>query len=298
MRVQRLAVRHCVFRKGVAMMSPCKRSGMFVALLCLCLQAAPAPAAKGGPPVQLKIQSVNVAYQSSGAPEYLMITGVNFGAAGGIVALNAIAQEVKTWTPTGIMVMVAGVTEPGTYLLEVAAAGNQGAVSYDAADVTLGAAGSEGPPGAQGPAGTSGPQGPAGPAGPMGATGPQGPQGETGPAGPQGATGPEGPQGATGPAGPPGEAGNAGISGYEVISSQVNVVFFPGTSATIGHRCPTGKKVLGGGCMDVNSRGGAILLTSAPSPDGQRWNCTWRYPGTDSVFALDVSTHAICATVP
>lgn len=288
MRVQRLAVRHSVFRKGVAMMSPCKRSGMFVALLCLCLQAAPAPAAKGGPPVQLKIQSVNVAYQSSGAPEYLMITGVNFGAAGGIVALNAIAQEVKTWTPTGIMVRVAGVTEPGTYLLEVAAAGNQGAVSYDAADVTLGAAGSEGPPGAQGPAGTSGPQGPAGPAGPMGATGPQGPQGETGPAGPQGATGPAGPQG---------PQGNAGIPGYEVIEVVRADTNFPvNGSVGIFAECPAGKKVLGGGCVGHYYGNSVNLLTSFPQPAGGLWNCWWHNP-REAPVTLNVKAYAICATV-
>lgn len=279
------------------MMSTWQRSSTLVTLLCLFLAAASAQAANGQPPVQLKIQSVNVAYQSSGAPEYLMITGVNFGAAGGIVALNAIAQEIKVWTPTGIMVRVAGVTEPGTYLLEVAAAGNQGAVSYDAADVTLGAVGPAGPTGGPGPAGPQGSQGPAGPAGPMGATGPQGPQGATGPQGPQGATGPQGLQGASGPAGPQGAPGTAGISGYEVIEDMQQVDFAANGTVGTAAFCPAGKKALGGGCAGSGLGGPVDVVTSAPPPAGGLWNCTWRNPHATPV-TVNLRAYAICATVP
>lgn len=85
-----------------------------------------------------------------------------------------------------------------------------------------------------------GPQGPVGPAGPQGPVGPVGPQG---PQGPQGAPGSAGPAGASGPQGP---TGSAFISGYEVVTVEVQNDFGNMGEIVVAH-CPAGKKVIGGG---------------------------------------------------
>jgi hypothetical protein len=69
------------------------------------------------------------------------------------------------------------------------------------ANVTVAAAGTQGPPGAAGATGATGTAGANGAAGAAGSTGPTGATGATGPTGPTGATGPTGPQG------PPGTGG-------------------------------------------------------------------------------------------
>ena len=85
--------------------------------------------------------------------------------------------------------------------------------------------------------GPQGAQGPQGPVGPVGVAGPQGSQGPLGAAGPAGTAGPSGAQGPTGP---------AGISGYEVVTVQVNHPFESFDDIVVAH-CPAGKKVIGGG---------------------------------------------------
>lgn len=85
--------------------------------------------------------------------------------------------------------------------------------------------------------GLEGPQGPQGPIGPVGVAGPQGAQGPLGSAGPAGTAGPLGAQGPT---------GAAGISGYEVVTVQVEHPFESFDEIVVAH-CPAGKKVIGGG---------------------------------------------------
>lgn len=122
-------------------------------------------------------------------------------------------------------------------------------------DVTIGAAGPDGPTGPrgdQGPAGPTGPQGMQGDAGPIGPTGAQGPQGKmgpagqtgaqgqqgipgpTGPAGAQGLQGNPGPTGPTGPEGPQGNAGPAGSTGPQGMQGN------PGAQGSQGPSGPTG----------------------------------------------------------
>lgn len=257
------------------MTSSVNRSRTFTTLLCIAWAAASAPAMHAQPPVQLEIQSVAVTYLDSGAPDTMTITGVNFGAVGGAVTLNAVAQTVTGWTPTQIFVLVTGVPTPGTYLLEVRRDGAHGTVFRDQADVAIGAVGQ------QGPEGPAGPQGPEGPQGPQGA---QGPQGSAGPMGPMGPMGPQGP---------------AGISGYEIIpalnSSEID--FTPNSIFGFTAFCSEGKKVLGGGCQGGDRL--INLLSSRPVGTGG-WDCRWHNAGEESVtFAIDrIGAHAICATVP
>jgi hypothetical protein len=124
-------------------------------MLCLAATSLAAPA-RAQSTIQLDIRSVVVSYKTSGEPDTLLISGVNFGSLPGVVSLNGVDQAVTHWTPTWIAATVADVVEPGTYELEVRRTDTQGAVFRDAADVAIGAIGP------QGPAGPAGPQGPSG----------------------------------------------------------------------------------------------------------------------------------------
>jgi hypothetical protein len=118
----------------------------------------------------------------------LTITGSNFGNGAPKVVLDGSALTVVSYNETSVVATLATGTNPGAYLLTLTTAGSS-KVSFD---VTLGAAGPQGP---QGPQGLVGPQG--GPGMP-GLQGPQGVPGPQGPLGPQGALGPEGAQGPAG----------------------------------------------------------------------------------------------------
>ncbi|MCC6368633.1 MAG: hypothetical protein IT165_34340 [Bryobacterales bacterium] len=83
------------------MTSSVKSYSKFMTLLCAILGVASVQVAIAQPGVQLKIQSVAAAYLPSGSPDYLMITGVNFGSVPGMVTLNGAGQTVKVWTPAG-----------------------------------------------------------------------------------------------------------------------------------------------------------------------------------------------------
>lgn len=196
-----------------------------------------------------------------------MVTGVNFGSTWGMATLNGLEQTVKVWTPTGIMVMVAGAPTPGTYRLEVRRTDANGTVFRDEADVTLGAVG------------------PQGPAGPPGSAGPQGPQGSTGQAGPIGLMGPAGPQG---PQGLP------GVSGYEVVHVEDHENPSDG-SKLLTASCTGTKKVLGGGC--AGSHSSIRLVASQPVPDTwKHWRCTWATSASQT--KANYAGWAICANVP
>jgi hypothetical protein len=130
----------------------------------------------------------------------------------------------------------------------------------------------------------------AGAPGPAGERGPQGTQGPVGPRGEQGPAGPKGEQGIPGPAGP---IGPSGISGYEVITSEGK--FVPQNERhTAVARCPTNKRVLGGGVS--LSAELAHMRQSAPLDNGTGWAGTAAHtnenPATDRMFVW-----AICARV-
>jgi hypothetical protein len=141
--------------------------------------------------------------------------------------------DVQSYAPTDIVAKLPAGVKAGTYRLYVVRApGNASA----ALDVTICAAGGQGPKGEVGPAGPAGPQGPkgdvgpAGPQGPKGETGAQGPKGDTGdigPAGAKGDVGPQGPQGAKGEigpiglTGPKGDKGDPGLTGAQGAQGDV-----------------------------------------------------------------------------
>ena len=130
--------------------------------------------------------------------------------------------------------------------------------------------------------GPQGPQGPQGPVGPVGLAGPQGSQGPLGAAGPAGTAGPSGAQGPTGP---------AGISGYEVVTVQVEHPFESFDEIVVAH-CPAGKKVIGGG-YKLDPMVGRVQRNN-PDSGNDGW-----YLWIDNL-ALNtptVAAYAICANV-
>jgi collagen triple helix repeat protein len=119
------------------------------------------------------IRSATVGY----ANNTITITGTGFGA-DAKATLGTVA--LQTLSATQLQIVAAFPTNanlsslvPGSYLLYLTFS-NQLPVIFE---VTLGAAGPQGPPGATGPQGPAGPQGLPGPAGPAGSPGPQGPSG-------------------------------------------------------------------------------------------------------------------------
>jgi len=183
-----------------------------VLAIAVALPCAPAFAQQGkGPTPQLTILA------ATADPTYVYVVGVNFGASptvflGGLplggVTTNAAGTEITALNPS---------FPPGTYLLHVSR-GN-GTPDNGTFNLTIGAAGAQGPVGPrgdQGPAGVQGPEGPAGAQGPEGPAGPQGPEGGAGQQGVQGV------QGAQGPAGPQGPQGDGGP--LSTLTCQVNQV--------------------------------------------------------------------------
>jgi hypothetical protein len=128
----------------------------------------------------------------------------------------------------------------------------------------------------------TGQRGPAGPQGEKGEQGPVGPKGAAGPAGPTGATGAKG---ETGPAGP---QGPSGVSGWEYRVSPGTYLPSGGGRAQVS--CPGGKKALGGGASNTDSRS---VIDSAPTDGGTGW-AIWYSEGSrpSTVYAW-----VICANV-
>ena len=136
--------------------------------------------------------------------------------------------------------------------------------------------------------GPQGPEGPAGPEGPQGLQGEQGPRGEQGPIGPEGPVGPEGPP------------GTQGISGLEVISLEERQTLPPNMPHLMSVECPSGKRVLGGGCWERNPRLNLVESRPVPSepPFRQRWSCR-SVNLSPAIAELSILTaYASCATVP
>jgi Collagen triple helix repeat (20 copies) len=118
----------------------------------------------------------------------------------------------------------------------------------------------------------------------VGAVGPQGPRGERGEVGARGPAGPKGDPGTKGLAGP---QGPPGTSGWEILISPG--IELPANLTRKGSvRCPTGKKVLGGGVSHTD--GVLYVYESAPLDGGVGWagavSNRSGYPRTMYVWAI------------
>ena len=136
----------------------------FVLMLALVAATLPALAA-GTKPV---IASTVANY----AANQLTINGASFGTTAPKVAIGGHVATVLSSSATRVVVTLPSGVSAGGFLLTLAT--SAGSVSFD---LSLGAAGPQGPVGPQGPAGTPGVPGPQGAAGPQGANGAQGPAG-------------------------------------------------------------------------------------------------------------------------
>ena len=196
---------------------------------------------------------------------------------------------------------------------EVGPQGPQGEVGPQGPQGELGPEGLQGPQGGLGPQGPEGPQGELGPQGPKGDVGPEGPQGAPGPQGPQGAAGPQGPQGVAGaqgvagpqgPQGVPGPQGAPGLAQWTRVESAAVTsqgwlyhVLYQGDVLTHQVDCPSGLKVMGGGCRTLDAITEArktVVTGSYPTADGTGWVCEIvRY--TPSGNGASLKAYAICA---
>jgi hypothetical protein len=135
-------------------------------VVILALLAATLPAlAAGTKPV---IESAVANY----AADQLTITGVSFGTTAPKVGIGGHVATVVSSSATSVVVALPKGISAGGFLLTLAT--SAGSVSFD---LSLGAAGPQGPVGPQGPAGAQGAPGPQGAAGPQGSSGAQGPAG-------------------------------------------------------------------------------------------------------------------------
>ena len=117
-------------------------------LLLLALAASPVLAAPGSPP-----QLVIVSASADVAAGTLTIVGTEFGDEP-VVTLNATPLTVVTSTPSQIDATLPPGLAPGSYLLTVSR--GPATTQFDAFNVTLGAAGPQGPPGGMGAPGPPG----------------------------------------------------------------------------------------------------------------------------------------------
>lgn len=213
------------------------------------------------PPAQPVINTAEVTFVN-GTPDRLILVGKNFGTTMGEVFVDQTQLTTPVWLDTHIEALLLPSTGPGTHLAEVRNSKQQ----TDEMDVTIGNQGPPGPTGLQGPVGPTGPQGPVGPLGPQGPAGPTGPQGP------------------------------AGIFGHQVASEIRNVDFPAGGFVDVVMACPSGKKVLGGGCDWRGFPRAIEFYASVPvSPD--RWRCSFYNPVTDIPLHGLIETKIICATV-
>ena len=228
-------------------------------VLCFLFAAGFAPGAEAQPAIPLTIQSATATYLPSGAPDTMTINGVNFGLVRGTVHLNGITQTVNLWTSTRIVLLVSGVQEPGTYLLEVRRNDTLLGKLFGAqADVALGTSG------------TQGPQGPQGPAGPMGLPGQQGPQGVP---------------------------GISGYEIVPALNS-IPITMGPNSTYSFTAFCTAGKKVLGGGCRG-GTRLVNLIQTYPVDTGGWdcRWHNSSNADVPFYQVGV-IGAYAICANVP
>lgn len=236
----------------------------------------------------------------------LHILGANLGAGIPRITLGAMPLVVVAVTTTQVDAIVPATVVPGSYLLTIDLASDNGRtnaaspeVRFDEFWVTVGAAGPQGVPGPVGPDGVAGPPGSPGPSGPAGAQGPQGPQGPAGPAGKDGAPGLAGRDGAVGPAGKDGAAGPAGRDGAAGPVGErgpIGPAGAPGrdgadgTAGPVGPAGPAGSGAaiasiysLGGlPCSVANCPGTTTPIAFDPLTSRAQFSCT-RLPGTTTL---------------
>jgi hypothetical protein len=120
-------------------------------------------------------------------------------------------------------------------------------------------------------------------------------KGSKGATGAAGANGAQGPGGAIGPQGPGGSAGPSGISGYQIVQGPVA----PGEGVGFNFarskaKCPSGKKVLGGGFLTPTGENGRIYVAE----DGPNTSGEWEViTGSATTGAYTMASYAICANV-
>lgn len=120
--------------------------------------------------------------------------------------------------------------------------------------------------------------------------------------------GPQGPAGSQGLQGPAGTQGKPGISAYEIVTK--SVIVRPDTYFEFEAICPSGKKIIGGGCSIPTLGEDSIGGTVTPSdqgilesyPESGKWICHVRNAGraADSIKvtkAVNATAYAICANV-
>ena len=133
----------------------------------------------------------------------------------------------------------------------------------------------------------------------QGIKGDKGDPGDTGPQGPQGEQGPQGLQGAQGP---------AGVSGYEMVVVEESISPTINQSRTVdirSARCPSGKRVIGGGAWgywELNMSAPNGLHGSQRPNDGiDYWHARWTIPqnwaGITPARTFSYRVFAICATL-
>jgi len=117
--------------------------------------------------------------------------------------------------------------------------------------------------------------------------------------GPQGPARPRGPQGLPGPQGAQGAPGVSGWNVQTTSATNTGIPLTPGSSGNLIFSCPSGQKVLGGGCSSTS--GLFSLFSSTPTPDvnSTAWQCQWQNVSTSTIpdGTLTIKTFAICANV-
>ena len=150
--------------------------------------------------------------------------------------------------------------------------------------------GDKGDPGEQGPAGEKGETGD------PGEQGPPGEKGETGDRGPKGDTGDRGLKGETGDTGSRGPAGQHGLQGYHIAKTTRYFSLYRGGKVTYSVKCPSGKKVIGGGAFTNSSK--VQLTGSLPFDDGRGWSGYWSNTTSTNDSNSKYEIYAICVDQP
>jgi hypothetical protein len=119
-------------------------------------------------------------------------------------------------------------------------------------------------------------------------------RGQQGPQGPKGDPGPQGEKGEKGEKGDPGPQGAPGISGHQVVLT-TGVLLGTQASRTWTTNCPGGKKLLGGGVLNVDKR---VHVSSAGPADADTWTTKVEtFSGLPLGVHTPVTIRIVCANV-
>ena len=222
-----------------------------IAMLLLLLGSANSAKADNAPDIFSAI--------ASGAT--LTISTGNISPDKSLVFLNGSALTVTSYSAaSGVIVATLPALAAGTYRLEIKPSINGNAIA--SADVTIGAAGLQGP---AGPAGATGPQGPAGATGATGAVGATGATGSSGPQGPAGLAGANGAQGPVGPAGANGAIGPAGPAGPQGSVGATGPTGAAGADGAVGPQGPAGPATGPSAVEEFTPTGAVTVITNGNS---------------------------------